>query len=289
MAPFGKTARNENFPVASWLVGRAERPLVMRYYAFARAADDVADAPHLSPAAKRAGLDGFEAGLSGGAGPADAAALREALARRGIGDRHARDLLVAFRRDAEGFNARSWADLLDYCAWSAHPVGRFLLELHCEPAELWPASDRLCAALQILNHVQDCGSDFRTLDRIYLPADWMAEAGVAPADLAQKAATPGLLRVLDRVIDGTDAMIEEASGLPGRIGNPRLAGEVRAVLGCARRLARRLRGSDPLAGRVGLSRADFALAGLAGAALALGRWRPGALRRPRPISNGAAG
>ena len=64
------------------------------------------------------------------------------------------------------------------------PVGRFVLDVHGEPRSTWSANDALCAALQINNHLQDCGADFRNLDRVYVPLDALAAAGARVEELA---------------------------------------------------------------------------------------------------------
>ena len=66
---------------------------------------------------------------------------------------------------------------MNYCRYSAMPVGRFVLDVHGEDRATWPASDALCAALQIINHLQDCATDYRNLDRVYLPLDMLAAHG----------------------------------------------------------------------------------------------------------------
>lgn len=265
----GKTARGENFPVGSWLIAAPLRPHVAQFYAFARAADDVADTRGLPAAEKLRLLDRFEAGLDGVADSPDCARrLRECLGACGVTDVHARNLLAAFRRDAVNPRCADWGDLLGYCALSAHPVGRFLLDLHGESPErsprIYAASDALCAALQVLNHLQDIDLDCRALDRIYLPQDWLAAEGVAETDLVALGATPGLRRVIDRTLDGCDGLIARAAALPAGLRSRRLAAESAAILALARRLAARLRRGDPLAMRVALSRGDFALAMLRG-------------------------
>ncbi len=265
--PSGKDAGDENFPVASVLIARRLRPHVMRFYAFARAADDIADNPALAPDEKVRRLDLVEAGLAAEAtGPAVAVRLRDSLAATGVTDLHARDLLVAFRRDATKLRYADWDELMDYCAVSAHPVGRYLLDLHGEDPATHAPGDALCAALQVLNHLQDCGEDRRRLDRVYLPQDWMAEAGVDVDALDAAAASPGLRRVLDRCLAGCGRLLDEAEPLAGMIRARRLAAEVAVIQRLARRLAARLGREDPLAGRVRHSRLDL-MAGL-GAGLA---------------------
>jgi hydroxysqualene synthase len=264
--PSGKGAGDENFPVASLLVSRRLRPHVARFYAFARGADDIADNPGLSPADKVRRLDAFEAGLDGRPGVGAATALRESLAETGVSDRHARDLLAAFRQDATKLRYRDWGDLMGYCELSANPVGRYLMDLHGEDTALWPASDALCTALQILNHLQDCQADYRGLDRVYLPEDWLAGQGLGVAVLDLPAAPPGLRHVLHLCVDGCDALIATARTRPVRPRSRRLHAEMALITRLAARLLSRLRAGDPLAGRVALSRADFARAGLSGIA-----------------------
>jgi squalene synthase HpnC len=267
--PSGKGAGDENFPVASRLVSRRLRPHVARFYAFARAADDIADNPALAPGDKVRRLDLFEAGLDGRPGVPAATALRESLAATGVPDRHARDLLAAFRQDATKGRYRDWNDLLGYCELSANPVGRYLMDLHGETRAMWAPSDALCTALQILNHLQDCQSDFRRLDRVYLPGDWLADEGLDVAALDRPAATPALRCVLDRCLDGCDALIAAARARPTRPLSRRLHAEMALITRLAGRLSARLRREDPVAGRVALSRADFVRAGIAGAAALL--------------------
>jgi squalene synthase HpnC len=264
-APSGKGAGDENFPVASILIARRLRPHVMRFYAFARAADDIADNPGLSPDEKVRRLDAFEAGLAKGATAPEAAAhLRDSLAATGVPDRHPRDLLAAFRQDATKLRYADWDELLDYCALSAYPVGRYLLDLHGEAAATCGPGDALCAALQILNHLQDCGEDRRDLDRVYLPGDWMAEAGIDVAALDAPATSPALRQVIDRCLDGCDRLLDRSEPLPGVIRARRLAAEVAVIQRLARRLAARLRREDPLAGRVKHSRLDLVAGLMAG-------------------------
>src|ERR1700730_8444246 len=93
-----KTHRGENFPVASVLIAPRHRATILAYYRFARGADDVADSPSLAPDAKLAGLDLFEATLTGQCDTIEAALpLRAALAGRKLSPRHAIDLLRGFR------------------------------------------------------------------------------------------------------------------------------------------------------------------------------------------------
>jgi farnesyl-diphosphate farnesyltransferase len=260
--PSGKGSGDENFPVASLLIAPRLRPHVLAFYAFARAADDIADNPDLPAPEKLRRLDAFEAGLAPGAvTPVSAARLRASLAATGVTDAHARDLLAAFRQDATKLRYADWDEMMAYCALSAHPVGRHVLDLHGEDRAAWPASDALCAALQVLNHLQDCGADRRSLDRVYLPGDWLTGAGTGVAALDAPATSPALRAVLDRCLDGCGRLLDQAEPLASQVRSRRLAAEVAVIQRLARRLAARLRREDPLATRVKHSRTDL-LAGL---------------------------
>lgn len=271
--PSGKGAGDENFPVGSALIAARLRPHVMAYYHFARGADDIADAPDLTAQDKIRRLDALDAGFQADAtGPGLATRLRDSLAATGVDQSCARDLLVAFRRDARNPRTRDWLDLLDYCAVSAHPVGRYLMQLHGEDRDLAPMGDALCAALQVLNHLQDIRDDWTRLGRVYLPADWMLLRGVDEADLGAASASPGLRGVIDLCLDGTDALLERSAPLAGAMRDRRLAAETAAIQCLARRLAGQLRRRDPLAVRVKHRRRDLGLA-LGAALLRLAGWR----------------
>ena len=268
--PSGKGRSGENFPVGSWLIRRDLRVHVHAFYRFARNADDIADNPALSPEDKvrrldrmAAILDGVDGGASGDASPA-AVAMRQSLAETGVTAQHCHDVLRAFRLDATKLRYRDWDDLMEYCRYSASPVGRQLLDLHGETRDTWPASDALCSALQVLNHLQDCADDYRNLDRVYLPLEDLAGAGCTVEMLSAPAASPGLRVVIDSLLDRTEALIATARGLPPGVKARGLRWESAVIVALAARLARRLRRGDPLATRVKLSKNDFAAAFLTG-------------------------
>lgn len=271
-APSGKDVAYENFPVGSWLLPARLRPHVAVFYAFARAIDDIADDPQLAPEEKIARLTGFEAALLGREkrdGFAKAHAMRQTLAASGISVRHCLDLISAFKQDATQVRYRRWEDLIDYCNRSAAPVGRFLLDLHGGGRNGYTAADALCNALQVINHLQDCQEDYRLLNRVYLPCDWLAEAGAAVEDLDRPRTTPALRHVIDRMLDATDSLLAIAQRLPAELKSRRLGMESSAILAIARLLVQRLRAGDPLAGRVALSKAEYAWCCVRGAGAAL--------------------
>lgn len=255
----GKGHRDENFPVASMLVKREHRAPIMAFYRFARAADDIADHPSATAVEKRRRLRAMRAGLDGASGSAEALALHAAMVERGLDPAHARDLLDAFERDVTVDRYADWDGLIDYCRVSAMPVGRFVLDVHGEDRTTWVASDALCAALQIVNHLQDCGEDYRDLGRVYLPADTLAAHGARIEDLGAAQSTPGL-RAAIRVLAGrTQTLLDASSGFAAAIRDRRLAAEVAIIQALATSLVARLDRRDPLGESVHHGKVEAAL------------------------------
>jgi squalene synthase HpnC len=239
------------------LVRAQHRRPILAFYEFARVADDVADHPSLTAAEKIELLDRMEADLIGDDRPEpnpQAAVLRRALAERGLSPEHAQDLLRAFRLDASKRRYRDWADLMSYCALSAMPVGRFVLDVHGESRSTWPASDAICAALQINNHLQDCGLDYRNLDRVYLPLDDLAKYGLGVEALGEKTASPALRRCIAELARRAEKMLHEGDGLETEIADWRLRLEISVIHALALRVARVLTVSDPLSAETHLGK-----------------------------------
>lgn len=258
-----KTHRDENFPVASWLIQPRHRALILAFYEFVRTADDIADHPSLPAQDKVALLDRLEADLLGASDDsAPAVALRHALAERGMPAQHAQDLLKAFRLDATKLRYRDWDDLMGYCAYSAMPVGRFVLDVHGESRDTWFASDAICAALQIINHLQDCATDYRDLNRVYVPLDTLAACGLGVEALGAAKASPELRRCLAGLAARTEALLRQGEGLPVLVKDYRLGLELSVIQTLARHLTHVLTRRDPLSERVHVGKLGAAGFGL---------------------------
>jgi hydroxysqualene synthase len=259
-----KRPRDENFPVASLVLSPEHRGAVLAFYDFARMADDIADAPDLGAAEKLTRLDALEQALvSGDPAVPQAARLHATDRRHKAGLIQARDLLRAFRQDVVKTRYNDWAELIDYCRFSANPVGRFLLILHGERGSAQVPADALCTALQILNHLQDCGRDRENMGRIYIPIRWMLAAG-SEAAFFDPSRTVFRRDVFNAMLDRIDALIDQAQSLPEHLQNRRLRAQSIATIGLAQRLSRRLRHADPVLERVQVSKADACMAFLRG-------------------------
>jgi squalene synthase HpnC len=193
-APLGRpnlvnAGHYENFPVASLVLPRRLRRPVRAIYAFARAADDIADEGDADAATRLAGLDAFRdrlRRLEAGETVDDPifGPLAEAIRAHSLPYPLFHDLLDAFSQDVGKQRYAHFGEVMAYCRKSAIPVGRLLLKLYGDddPKHLaW--SDGICAALQIINFLQDVAEDQRR-GRIYLPRDEMDRFGVSEQQIA---------------------------------------------------------------------------------------------------------
>lgn len=255
----GKGHSDENFPVASFLLAPRNRAPVMAFYKFVRAADDVSDNAGALPAEKLRLLELMRQSLVGENDVVpEGVALRRIMAERGLSPTHALDLLEAFRRDCTKLRYRDWDDLIDYCRYSAMPVGRFVLDVHGESPALWPVNDALCAALQVINHLQDCAKDYRELNRVYIPEPLLAAAGIGVEVLGQDKANPALAGVISGLARRNAELLEVSRPFAGGIRDGRLALEVDLIQTLADDLNTLLINRDPLSQSVHHSKMDVA-------------------------------
>jgi hydroxysqualene synthase len=255
----GKGHKNENFPVASFLIAPRNRPPVLAFYNFVRAADDVADHASAPAEEKLRLLEQMRASLEGQSHAVpEGVRLREILKERTLSPVHALDLLEAFRRDCTKLRYQGWDDLIDYCRYSAMPVGRFVLDVHGESQSLWPANDALCAALQVINHLQDCAKDYRELNRVYIPEPMLAAAGITVAALGEDKANPALAGVISALARKNAELLEISRPFARGICDGRLALEVDLIQTLADDLNTMLIHRDPLSQPVHHSKLDMA-------------------------------
>jgi squalene synthase HpnC len=267
----GKGHKDENFPVASFVIEARHRGLILAFYEFVRIADDIADHATLSPQEKLAQLDQLETELLGsGDGQMEAVRLRDALAGRGMTAQHPCDVLTAFRMDVTKLRYADWNELIHYCTYSAMPVGRFVLDVHGEDRSTWAASDALCAALQINNHLQDCGKDYRDLNRVYIPQDAMKISGMTVEMLGADRSAPEMAATVRGLTMGVERLLKESLALAPQVVNMRLALEIGVIQTYAEKILAMLKTRDPLSERVHLNKwqtMGFLLTSLAGGLL----------------------
>lgn len=238
----------ENFPVASLVMPRAMRRHVAAVYAFARAADDVADEGDLPAEERHARLAAWEHRLrvayAGGAErdgsdeSAIFAALGQTIASCRLPLEPFTDLLSAFHQDVDVTRYATWADVMDYSRRSANPVGRLVLRISGrDDAALDASSDALCTALQLTNFWQDVERDWRK-GRVYLPADVMAAHGAGEPAIAAGVISPALRAALADAAARTRNLFEWGRYVCEHVGG-RLGVELRATwLGGSRILDR---------------------------------------------------
>jgi farnesyl-diphosphate farnesyltransferase len=263
-----KTSKDENFPVASWLIPAALREHVHIFYLCVRTADDIADSSDLTAEEKTALLKRMDDTLLGN-GTIDEVTQHAAKHALSAADTdvtidHARHLLQAFTMDATKQRYRNWSALINYCLYSAAPVGRYLVDLHGCDDKPKKATDALCIALQILNHLQDCKDDYLEIDRVYIPEDMLKAQNIDVTALKADYASVELRAVLDAVLDRTDELLKHARTGPKQISHRGLRLETAVIIAIAEKLLEKLRYNDPIAGRVELTKMQKALCALKG-------------------------
>jgi squalene synthase HpnC len=214
----------ENFPVVSWLLPRELRPHIFAIYAYCRGVDDLGDE---AEGDRLALLDEWEAELrrcyNGSPSDARFVALADTIRRFDIPLPPFLRLIEANRRDQRTDRYQTFDELLDYCSYSANPVGRLVLyvfgyrdEAHARLA------DNTCTALQLANFWQDVRRDLK-MGRVYIPLEDMARFGYSGADLAARKVTPEFRRLMRFEVKRTREYF--AHGLPlidGVVGRLRL-------------------------------------------------------------------
>ena len=254
-----KNAGNENFPVGR-VVRKELRPLVAAYYAAARAADDIADSPFLSPQEKNDRLELARQSFLKPDNEADfseAAVLGRLFRQERLDASLYLDLLEAFRRDALNAPLQIWAQLTDYCTYSAVPVGRFMLAIHDESPSTYLPAVALCTVLQIVNHLQDMKSDAVNLRRSYLPDDLLERYGVYRRDVCLDKETPGLTALKLDICGRCRGLLKDALVLPALIKDRRLRAETGIIFSLTNSMLKKIEESDVLRRHVKLSRRDW--------------------------------
>lgn len=266
-----KNMNQENFPVAA-LGGKQLRPVISAYYAAARLADDIADAPQLPEAEKlvqlaqteRDFLDGLEQKPFSG-GVAEAYRLGSLFTEEKLDASLFTDLIKAFEKDARNEKIAVWEQLIDYCRLSAAPVGRFILALHDESPSAYLPAETLCAVLQISNHLQDMRRDAVLLSRCYLPQDLMDKHDVRMSDIYLDKSSPALKALTAEVTEKLRRMLRDASVLPALVKSKRLKIQIGIILSLTNSMLKKIENVDMLTKHVRLNAWDWIKAMTAGA------------------------
>jgi squalene synthase HpnC len=218
----------ENFPVASILLPKALRRPIAVIYAFARTADDFADEAHIPAEERLRLLNAYSQYLSEIADHCYVGndpiflALQDTVHRFNLPIQLLEDLLIAFRQDVVKSRYKTFNEVLDYCRFSANPVGRLILHLQGTPTQQQlQQSDAICTSLQLINFYQDIVQDYTEQNRIYIPQVELAAIGIDEADLIQTD-TSLLSQLLRSLYLRTEKImsdgIELGSSLSGRLG-----------------------------------------------------------------------
>lgn len=254
-----KQAKDENFPVGM-LISPKLKNIVQTYYQAARDADDAADNPLLSAEQKKAALDNIELAFRQPDMPTEfksAAKLGRLFAAENLDSSLYTDLLTAFRMDAENKPIEIWEQLLNYCNYSAAPVGRFMLAIHNEnPSSYLPAAT-LCAVLQITNHLQDLKKDAVNLQRFYLPHKMMEQHGARYSDIYLSFTKPALREVINETTGKLRMMLQDAEPIFKIVKNIRLKWELGVIFSLTNSMIKKIERRDVLHDNIRLNGFDW--------------------------------
>jgi len=213
----------ENFSIASVLLPGDVRRHMYALYAYARGVDDLGDE---APGDRLLRLGWWEQHLMAtwsrcrppeGERPAAFVALGQTRRELDLPIEPFRRLIEANRRDQWVNRYSTFDQVLEYCTFSADPVGRLVLMIFgYRETDLWPLSDATCTALQLTNFWQDVARDY-AMDRIYLPAEDRERFGVSEDDLGRCEATPELRRLIAFEIGRTRELFDRGRPLIDRV------------------------------------------------------------------------
>jgi squalene synthase HpnC len=218
-------AASENFSVASLLLGRGTRDHLTAIYGFARLVDQLGDEVEGD---RLAILDDFEQDLHR---VFDGEPQHPLLQRLAVTVRACNmprgpflRLIEANRRDQRTSMYGTFDELLEYCDLSANPVGELVLHVFgAATTDRIALSDRVCTALQLVEHWQDVGEDFRR-GRIYLPAEDLERFGVDADELGATATSAPLRELLEFEVVRARHLLDEGAPLINRLrGRARIA------------------------------------------------------------------
>jgi squalene synthase HpnC len=211
----------ENFHVASWFLPRRLRRHFQSIYAYCRVSDDLGDetgSREQSLALLDLWGDELDACYRGEARHPVFVALAESIRACDIPKTPFADLLIAFKQDQTVTRFETMADVLDYCRYSANPVGHLVLYVcgYRDP-ERFALSDHTCSALQLANFWQDVRTDYRDRDRIYFPAEDMRRFAVDEATIANGKFTPAFRDLMRYEVDFARRVFEQGLPLIGMV------------------------------------------------------------------------
>jgi squalene synthase HpnC len=226
-------ASAENFPVALRVLPGALKRHLTAYYGFARLTDDIGDEPlpglagTQSPEEDRATrirlLDDLEkdvARIYDDAAEPELPAIRalgETARATGIPFQPLADLIQANRQDQLVTRYETYADLVRYCELSANPVGQVVLYIvGAATLDRIALSDKICTALQLVEHWQDVAEDLAN-GRVYLPQEDLREYGVTEKDLAKRVPSASVIRLMTFEVDRAARLLDEGAPLVGTL------------------------------------------------------------------------
>jgi len=219
---------HKNFPVTAWLLPSKIRKPITAIYAFAKTADDLANDGTSSNDERLKQLDKMAHKLDKirygkTIDEPIFIALSDTIEKFDLPVSLLHDLLTAFRMDVTIYRYQSFESLLNYCKYSANPIGQLLLHLfNSVTVQNIAYSDAVCSALQIINFLRNIERDYKKQNRIYLPLDDMQKYHISELDIKNKTQLTELRQLINSLLSQVQKMLDFGKPigkvLPGRVG-----------------------------------------------------------------------
>ncbi len=238
-------AHYENFPVASYLLPKHLRRSVAAIYAFSRTADDIADEGDMCRETRLELMTKFETklyNLQYGKPPTEPIfiALQHTIESFNLPIQLFYDLLTAFRQDILKDRYQNFAEVKDYCHYSANPIGQLLLYLAGQATrENLLLSDHICTGLQLINFAQDVVIDLTQKNRCYIPMDELRSYNIDLSDITNKIASENYTALIAKQLARATEIYQQGTALgqalPGFFGI-----EIRFIIACGQKILDKL-------------------------------------------------
>lgn len=260
------TYHNENFPIGM-MISPKLKSLVDMYYHAARFADDIADSNVLEKEQKIAKLEDIAGAFLSPESGNNLPVIRnlgKMFVKENLDASLYTDLLKAFEKDASGTKIQVWEELIDYCRYSAAPVGRFMLAISNENVSTYLPAENLCVLLQIIDHLGDIKEDLSLLKRIYIPSEIMNEYNIRESDLGLSYTKIEVKHMLSDIVKRLEKMQDDAKILPRLIKSFSLRFEINIILSLTNSMLKKYKKVDILQKSPKPSFADWTKAVLTG-------------------------
>lgn len=255
----------EHYPVAShYIKDPDQRYFIQALYAFCRRADDLADHPHRPAEDKIAQLNlmlgSFLSPETMQTPDQEAIHLRHLFDAQHVSAKHMETLFQGWQRDTAPRPIQNWSDLYLACQYSAAPIGLIFRELFNESDELNDFFTSLAIAIQLVNHLRDCGKDYKETSHSYVPQQWLKAQNLSSEVLGQNSEPRSFKGVKKQFAEKINDIFMTCPAHLKTIQTDELRREVKLGLNINKILLKKLLKKDVLKTKISLNKWDMFIA-----------------------------